>query len=359
METLLTILLFIVLLSVIIIVHECGHLIAAKAFGVYCQEFSIGMGPKLFSKKGKETEFSIRAVPFGGFVAMAGDTDNDLETKVDTNDIPYERTLPGISRIKRIIIMLAGIIMNAVLALVIVAMVILASGTYAKSPAAVVGDVMSGSPAEIAGLMAGDKIIEARYDELNISIEPTSFEDFMTFTYGHDEDVLTIVYMRDGKVAETELTKVYMEDVGQMQYGIYAGESEVIDVNILNCWGCAIDYLAYATRSIFMALGQLFVGQGLENLSGPVGVFEVTSQAVSQGFSSYLLLIGLLSLDVGIFNALPLPILDGGRVLILLIEAIIRRPLNEKVINGLMYASMIIILGLFVFVTYQDITRLF
>ena len=108
-----------------------------------------------------------------------------------------------------------------------------------------------------------------------------------------------------------------------------------------------------------MALGQLFVGQGLENLSGPVGVFEVTSQAVSQGFSSYLLLIGLLSLNVGIFNALPLPILDGGRVLILLIEAIIRRPLNEKVINGLMYASMIIILGLFVFVTYQDITRFF
>lgn len=359
MDLLLTIILFIVLLSVIVIIHELGHLIAAKAFGVYCQEFSIGMGPKLFSKKGKETEFSIRALPFGGFVAMAGDTDNDLETKVDTANIPKERTLPGIAKYKRIIIMLAGIIMNVVLALVICSLIILYNGSYAKSPAAVVGDVMADSPAERAGLKSGDKIVEARFDELNISSRPSDFEDFIAFTTGHDDDTLTIVYERDGKTNEVSLKKEYVQEVGEEQYGIYATASEVADVNIINCWYYGFDYLAFATRTIFMALGQLFVGQGLENLSGPVGVFEVTSQAVDQGFESYLLLVALISLNVGIFNALPLPILDGGRVLILLIEAVIRRPLSEKAINALMYVSLFVILGLFVFVTFQDILRLF
>lgn len=356
---LLTILLFIVLLSVIIIVHEFGHLIAAKIFGVYCQEFAIGMGPKIFSKKGKETEYSLRVIPFGGFVAMAGDTDNDLETKVDTANIPFERTLPGISRLKRIIIMMAGIIMNCVLALVIVSFIILANGTYAKSPEAVVGDVVSGSPAEKAGLESGDVIIKAAYEDLGISIDPSTFEDFMTFTYGHDDDVLTITYQRDGKTYDTQLKKEFVEADGALEYGIYARQREIIEVNIFNCWSCGIDYLAYATRMIFMALGQLFVGQGYENLSGPVGVFEVTSQAVGQGFESYLLLVALISLNVGIFNALPLPILDGGRVIILLVEALIGRPLSEKAINVLMSVSLVIILGLFVFVTWQDIVRLF
>ena len=359
MSLILTIILFVILLSVIIIIHEFGHLIAAKIFGVYCQEFSIGMGPKIWSRKGKETEVSLRALPFGGFVAMAGDTDNDLETKVDTTDIPYERTLPGIAKWKRIIIMMAGIFMNCILALVICSMIILYNGSYAIAPDARVGEVMANSPAERAGLQAGDEILEVRYDELNISYSPETFEDFITFTQGHDEDVLTVVYERDGQTYETSMKKEYVAEVDAVQFGIYADETQVVDVNFFNCWIYGFDYLAYATRTIFMALGQLFVGQGLENLSGPIGVFTVTEQAVSQGFESYLLLVALISLNVGIFNALPLPILDGGRVLILLIEAIIRRPLSEKAINILMYISLFIILGLFVFVTFQDILRLF
>ena len=112
-----TIILFILLLSVIIIIHEFGHFIAAKLFNVYVQEFSIGMGPKLFSRKGKETEYSLRALPIGGFVAMAGDSsDEKIETQVDTTNIPKERCLDSIHPLKRIIIMAAGIIMNFVLA---------------------------------------------------------------------------------------------------------------------------------------------------------------------------------------------------------------------------------------------------
>ena len=119
--------LYIVMLGLIVTLHELGHLLAAKAFGVYCKEFSFGFGPKIFSHQGKETEYNLRAIPLGGFVAMAGDSDNDLETKVEIDDLPPERTLTGIARWKRVIIMLAGIMMNMILAFTIYSLIILSS----------------------------------------------------------------------------------------------------------------------------------------------------------------------------------------------------------------------------------------
>ena len=130
------ILYFIILLSVIIIVHECGHLIAAKCFHVYCGEFSIGMGPKLWAWKGKETTFTLRALPIGGYVAMAGEEGSEFE------GVPHERTIKGVSHWKQIIIMLAGVIMNFVLAWLIFASIILINGSYNIAPKAVVGGVV-------------------------------------------------------------------------------------------------------------------------------------------------------------------------------------------------------------------------
>ena len=351
--------LFILLLSLIIVVHEFGHLIAAKIFGVYCPEFSMGMGPKLLSYKGKETEYCLRALPIGGFVAMAGDTDNSLETSVDTTNIPYERTLPGIAKWKRAIIMMAGIIMNMVLAIVIVAMVLLYNGSYATSPDTTIARVSENTPAYNAGILAGDKITELEYKDLGISYHPKTFDDIATFMFGHEDEVLTIYVDRKGESLSFDLTPEYNAETDSYLIGINSEGLKAVGINIFNCWYYAIDYLWYVVRTIFMSLGQLFKGVGLENLSGPVGIYQATEEAVSMGTQSYLLMIAVLSVNVGIVNALPLPILDGGRVIILIIEAIIRRPLSEKAISYLMGASLFLILALFVFATYQDILRIF
>ena len=350
-------LLFILLLSAIIIVHEFGHLIAAKIFNVYCEEFSMGIGPKVLSYKAKETTYSLRLFPMGGFVAMAGDAENDLETKV-TKDVPFERTIKGLAKWKQIIIMLAGIFMNFVMAFIIVAMVILNGGFYAKSADTTLASVVENSPAYHAGLKANDKIIYMAYEDLGISTKPKTFDDISTFMYGNDALELTLIVESNGVEKEVVLVPEYNETEGRYMIGIGSKQLIPVEVNIYNVWGFAIDYLLYATRSIIMSLTHLLRGVGLNNLSGPIGIYQATSDAVDMGASSYLLMMGVISLNVGIFNALPLPIMDGGRVLILIIESIIRRPLSDKTINLLMSLSMALILMLFIYVTFQDIIKL-
>ena len=350
--------LFLLLLSVIIVIHEAGHLIAAKIFGVYCSEFSMGMGPEICHYQGKETKYAIRLFPLGGFVAMAGDSDNALESKTE-GEIPYERTLLGVAKWKKVIIMLAGIMMNFVLAFVVTAMVFLHTGAYPVAPDASLDEIMPNTPAERVGLMSGDMITEMRYDELGIKTHPKNFDDVSTFMYGHEQDELTLVVNRADQELEFRLIPEYNAENDRYMIGIKAKEMQILEVNLANCWGVAIDYLSYVTRTIFMSLGQLFKGVGLENLSGPVGVYQATETAIDAGYESYLLMMAVLSINIGIFNALPLPILDGGRVLITIVEAIIGRPLSNKAINILMTVSMALLLGLMVFATFQDVIRIF
>ena len=356
-----TLILFILLLSLIIVIHECGHLIAAKIFGVYCAEFSLGMGPKLFSIKGKETEYSLRLLPLGGFVSMAGDNDNALETSADPdNQIPPERSLKGIARWKRVIVMLAGIIMNFILALVIVAIILMVNGKYAVAPEAVIKDVENGSPAYNAGMKAGDKVTRIAFEN-GSSMKIKTFNDFSDFMLTYEgEGEVTITVERSGEKIDLKLIPEHDEQNESNPYhvGVYSNSYEVVDINILNCWKYAIIYLKEVMKLMITTVIGLFRGIGLNNLSGPVGIYNATSQAAEMGFMTYLNLIAILSLNVGIVNALPLPILDGGRVLILIIEMIIGRPISKKAENIAMTISMLLLIMLMVFATYQDIARL-
>lgn len=353
-----TILLFIILLSVIVLIHEFGHLVVAKLFGVYCQEFSIGMGPKLFSKKGKETEYSIRAIPYGGFVAMAGDTDNSLETQVDITNIPKERTLTGIAPWKRILIMLAGIFMNIVLATFIMAMLLLHNGSYAVSPGPTIKTTVKEYPAYEAGIRDNDYILSATLEN-GSSIKPDTFMELSSFLNQYDGvGKVYFEVQRGEEVLNISVKPVYVEAEERYLFGINSKDYERVEVNFFNCWGYAIDYLLMITKLLISALKDIFLGRGLNNLSGPVGVFNTTSEAIAMGPEYYFELMALISLNVGIFNALPLPILDGGRVLLTIIEVIIGRPIPEKFQNAVMTISLLIILLLVFFSTYQDIVRL-
>ena len=358
MNHLITILLFLLLLSVIVILHEFGHLITAKIFGVYCREFSFGMGPKLWSKQGKETEYAIRAIPFGGFVAMAGDADNSLETEVDTTDIPFERTLPGIAPWKRVIIMLAGIFMNFLLAVVIMSLVLLNVGAYSLSPDTTLGDIVEGSPADKAGLVAGDKIVKASFEN-GSSEKPDTFYELSIFLETYDGvGKWYFEVERDGEVFNVSVMPELNVE-GRYMMGIVSSPYRQVVVTPLNCVKYAVIHLFMTSRLIITSLLGLFRGVGLQNLSGPIGIYNTTAEAVTLGPSYYFELMALISLNVGIFNALPLPILDGGRALLTIIEMIIGRPIPEKVQNLIMGASIGLIALLFIFATFQDILRIF
>lgn len=352
------ILLFLLMLSIIVVVHEFGHLIVAKLFNVYCAEFSVGMGPKLFSKKGKETEYCIRAIPYGGFVAMAGDTDNELETKVDMSKVPHERTLKGISAPKKIAIMLAGITMNILLATLIMSILLLHNGSYALSPEASIKTVEPGYPAAEVGIKANDKILGATLEN-GSSIKPKNFTELSTFISTYDG--IGKIYFeleRDGEIINVGVKPRFVEEENRYMIGITAPDYKIVDVNIFNCWGYALDHLFMITRLLLSSLKDLFFGRGFQNVSGPIGIYNTTSEAIALGPSYYFELLALISLNVGVFNALPLPILDGGRVVMTLIEMITGKELPEKITNAAMTISLIMIAILIVLATYQDIMRL-
>ena len=349
---------FIILLSVIVIIHEAGHLIAAKIFKVYCPEFSIGMGPKLFGKKFGETTYNVRLFPIGGFVSMAGDTENALETTASTKEIPFERTILGIANWKKIIIMLAGVFMNFVLALLIVAAIFLNQGAYVEDAPAVVGGVIADSPAESAGLQAGDVITKVVFADGTTVSNPDTFMDILVYS-STNTDVIEYTIERDGETKTVSVTPYFDEDSNTYIVGIQIPQGELITVTAFNTLQVSADYLYKTTKLILSSLGQLIQGRGLQNLSGPVGIYNVSSEAASQGIETFLLLIALISLNIGVFNLLPLPVLDGGRVLLTLIEMIIRKPLNQKIQNAIMSFSIFLLLLLMVFATYQDIAKLF
>ena len=350
----LTFILFILLFTVLIMVHEAGHLIAAKKFGVYCYEFSFGMGPLLFSKKFKETQYSIRALPIGGYVAMAGEEgDDEVYPGVQ---VPEGRRITDQVWWKRAIIQLAGIFNNILLAYFIFCMVVLAAGGISTSPEPVVDSVIAGSAAEAAGFEAGDRIIEIQKED-GSSIKPAEFIDMQTFIT--DDSTLTITVERDGTEEVFTVTPEYSEEEERYMIGVNAPEGKVAEVNLLNCWYYGAYEMVMLTRLMFQAIINIFQGAGLSNLSGPVGIYQATETYVKMGFESYMLLIAQLSLNLGIFNALPLPVLDGGQFVITVAEAVTRRRLNEKIRVGLMLTCWALLTGLMIYVTWNDIVRLF
>lgn len=346
---------FIVLLSVIIVVHELGHMLVAKHFGVYCHEFSLGMGPVLYQKKGKETTYSIRAIPFGGYVLMAGEEDGSQDDETEwLKEVPENRKLTSKPTYQKVLVMLAGVIMNFLLAWVIFIGISLANGYRQSDPLPVVYEVIENSPASEAGLQKDDEIISARAD--GEEIKPGTQYDLLKFVQLH-HDTLEITVSRDGQEFETTITPEYdKESQGYTLGYIVAAYLEPIPWYMSFVEGTKD--LWDSTVEIYQSLGLLLSGQALDQLSGPVGILNVTARTAELGLNAYLSLVGLISVNVGIFNLIPIPALDGGRVLVLLIEKILRRKINTALVENVIMISFVLLLGLMIFATYNDILRL-
>ncbi len=347
---------FLLALTVIICLHELGHLIAAKIFGVYCYEYSFGMGPVLLQKKGKETKYSLRAIPIGGFVSMAGETDGD-EVYPDVV-VPEGRRLTDQKPWKKIIIMLAGVFMNFVLAWVIFSFVVLANGTYAVSPKAIIAEVVENSPAEKAGMQSGDKVLQITAED-GTSTKPDTFLDMRVFVAEKEDQTLTYTIERNDEEVTLSVTPEYNDEQESYIIGIRGNDVTYVTMNIFNCWIYGFKMMILVGGLMLSAIMNLFKGIGLNNLSGPVGIYNATEEYVALGFSSYMLLIAQLSLNVGIFNLLPLPVLDGGQVVVTLVEWMLHKQLNQKVKVAIMTVCWVLLIGLMLFATWNDIARLF
>lgn len=347
-----SILIFLIIFSVIVIGHEFGHYAVAKRNGIRVNEFMIGMGPVLFHKKVGETDFSIRLLPIGG--ACVFDGMNGLEAEQGDLD---EHAFPNAGVWKRIATVLAGPLANFILGFLFALIVVAFSGTDLP----VVDQVIPDSAAEEAGLQSGDVIREIDGEHIHIYREVSLCS---LLNYGSP---MKITYERDGERKTVTLTPKYNEEADRYLIGIQGG-GDILKCNVPETFQYSFYEVEYWLKATYKSLGTIFTGHfKLDDLSGPVGVVKVvddTYQEVNQyGLPTIVLtflnLATLLTVNIGVINLLPLPALDGGRLVFLIIEAIRGKPVPPEKEGMVHLAGIIALLALMVVVMFNDIGRFF
>lgn len=349
MTSLITLFWFIIILGAIVGIHEFGHFLFAKLSNTYVYEFSIGMGKKLFThrKKGSETEFNIRLVPIGGFVSICG------ENAIEDENIPKDRQLCNKSFLQRFSILFAGPAFNFIFAFILLFVSALIYGSISTKP--IIGNVMEGYPAYTAGLREGDLIKKIDGKKVN------SWDAALLKIQTANGKELTFTIEENGQTKDIKVSPIIEEaedGTKSYKYGISTnGTKERGFVNSLN-------YAISKTESLFgtmiETLKYLFTGRAKVNdLSGPVGIYSLVGQQAKAGLESIIYLTAYLSINVGALNLIPFPAFDGGRILFLIIEKITKKKIPPKVENMVNTIGFLAIIGLMIFVTFNDILRLF
>jgi len=344
-----TIIYFILILGIVVLIHEFGHFIFAKKAGIYVYEFSIGMGPQLFKfhRKNDETEYSIRLLPIGGYVQMAGE---DMEE--EESDIPKEKQMTNKKWYQRFLTIIAGILFNFLLAIVIFFIVGLVNGV--PTDTTTVAEVTKDSAALEAGLQSGDVIEKINGKTI------LSSDHLMLLVQVNGKETMDVVVDRDGKEVALEITpkKVEVDDQVTYQYGFSLNNTVVHNFFVAVKYG--FTKMFSLLHQMILIIGYLIIGKlSLSSLAGPVGIYTVVEQSAEAGLMSLVYLVGFLSLNVGFINLLPIPAFDGGRILFLIIEKIKGSRVNPKVENAIHAIGFIFLMILMVLITYNDIMRLF
>lgn len=337
--TIVTVILAILAFGFLIVVHEFGHFMAAKAAGVHVQEFWIGMGPALLHHQFGETNFKLCLLPFGGACVMEGEDE-------DTNK---PGTLSGAPLGWRALILAAGAFMNFLIGFLIILVLLMPQDTGSTT---VISSFADGFPSQgETMLMENDQIISI--DGYHIFRNA----DISTGLSRGDDTNYTIVVERDGKkVTLTDVPLNVAEYDGVQRYGLnFSTEALTIGKKLRNACYMSIDY----ARLVWISLGDLITGKvGMNQLSGPVGVTDVLAQTAQSSMQSFFLLIAFISINLGVMNLLPLPALDGGRLLFVLIEFIARRPVPRRLEGYVHFGGFAVLMLFMLYVTWQDIMRL-
>ena len=346
-----TIILFIIVFSVIVIAHELGHFLLAKANGITVVEFSVGMGPKLlhFSRGG--TEYSLRLLPIGGACMFEGES--GLE---EDQGMLSDGAFPKAKVWARISTVFAGPFFNFILAYILAMFVV----GYAGSDRPVIQDVMDGYPAEEAGMQSGDVVTRLNGERIYLGRE------ISLYTMANPGRTVTVEYLRDGERHTATLVPEYDETEGRYLLG-FQGFSEFVDCRNAGVFKYAYYEVRYGLKMTVKSIGMLLTGKaGLDDMSGPVGMAQMIGE-VQQETAPYGPLVValnmvniamLLSVNLGVVNLLPLPALDGGRLVFLLVEAVRGKPVPPDKEGMVHFAGFVLLMVLMVVVMFNDISRL-
>ncbi|MBE5817234.1 MAG: PDZ domain-containing protein [Clostridiales bacterium] len=355
MDSFTTILIMIIGLGVMVAVHELGHFIAGKIFKVKITEFGIGFGPKIFKKKGKETLFTLRAIPMGGFVRFldADEVKPEEREELDKND---PRLLENTKIWKRLIIYAAGAFMNIILGLVLIFCIYFFIGVPTNTP--VVGTVDKNMPAYEGGLLAGDIFTEVNGE----AITHDNYNDAIQQIKNHiNGEEIKITVLRNGEAVDLFITpKLVENNDGTSSYLLgftfgYEYERLPFFKSIglsFSVGGEMLTVIADAFKNL------IFKGEGAGEVTGIVGMYGIMSDAAKQGLVSVLSVFSALTLNLAVVNLFPFPALDGGKIILLGVEAIRRKPIPKEKEGWLNLIGFGILILLMILVTIKDIAGL-
>jgi len=383
-----TLLIFILILSILVFVHELGHFIVAKKSGILVEEFGFGLPPRIFGKKIGETVYSINALPIGGFVKLYGENGEDevvgnQKTTVGTGRAYFEKPIW-----KRLSVLLAGVSMNLLLGIVAFSILYFIYGIPTKTGKIVIAGIAENSPAQLSEVKIDDQILAIDGQKI------TQMDQFIFLTKEKAGQVIKLEIAREkDNPCKSENNSVLggMTTSGEIGFNcngenlivtliprINPPEGEgplgvaITDTEMKKYPWYQMPFLGVAEgfkeslswgKMIISSLGQtVFVlvtkGQVPKDIAGPIGIFQVTSQVAQGGFLAVLQFLGILSVNLAIINILPLPALDGGRLIFLAYEAISKKRVNPKVEDWVNKLGMAFLLSLMVLITINDILRL-
>lgn len=335
------------LFSIIILFHELGHFLLAKANGIRVNEFSLGLGPTIFGFTAGETKYSLKLLPFGGACMMEGEDAESADSRAFNNK----------SVLARFSVVAAGPIFNFIMAFFF-AIIVTCNVGYDLP---VLTDVSAGYAAEAAGMQAGDVIIKMNHTRIHFYREVSSYSMF------HPGEAVEITYERDGVRYTTTLVPVYDEDAGRYLYG-FVGSLQGTKGNVFQNLKYSVYEVKYWISTTISSLRMLVTGQySMGDLSGPVGIIDVIGdsyeESVSYGyFQAFLQMIYigvLLSANLGVMNLLPLPALDGGRLVFLIVEGIRKKPIDPEKEGMVHFIGFALLMVLMVVVMFNDIRKIF
>lgn len=348
-----SILIFILVLSVLVLVHEAGHFFVAKKSGVWVEEFGFGLPPRLIGKKVGETIYSVNLLPFGGFVRLHGENSEDEISKPT-------RSFLGKSRLTRSKIIVAGVVMNFLLAICAFSLVYSFSGIPIDTGRVKVVDVTAQSPAHESKILVGDVIEKINGKEVSKTEEFSNETESnkgkkvkLDIIRGEENISVSLVprveYPSDqGPIGVTiSTTEIYFPPIWQRPfYGIYYGFKDAI------FWGKAV------LGGLGMIVAELFRGSVPKDVAGPVGIYALTSEAAKVGILALVNFVGILSVNLAILNIIPFPAMDGGRLLFIGIESVLGKRVLPKLEAVTHAVGMLLLILLLLVITFADVKRL-
>lgn len=332
----------ILIFCALIFIHEFGHFITAKLSKMTVHEFAIGMGPKIFSFGKNRTQYSVRLFPMGGFVRLEGEDGDSQDPGAFCNK----------SALNRFVVLFAGAFMNILLGFLIFVLVFSTTGEFASNQ---IASVIEGSAFEKAGIVDGDKIVKMEGEKFSTGVH--FYQDINLFIALNGNDSANITFERNGERFSKEIAPAYIESEQRKLFGF---SPKAINPSFFETLSLAFWECIYVIKSVFLSLWWLIAGiVPASEMSGPVGIVKEIGVAAKIGWRSVLNFAGFISVNLGVMNLLPIPALDGGRILFLIIEKIRGKkmdPEKEGTINFIFFAILILFM---IFVTFSDVKKIF